>query len=217
MRYAIAALAAKQLGRVNGTKSTATRGIFTSPATTETYSNAAQVDWFLKAANYYYLAASDLNTSTTDGYTVVSSSAVLEPPVEMVNRWLRSRVVQGMVQKSNDGSLLRRAEEVLATTVVLSLYKLMDLNGEEWHGWVLFKPLLQTILTLKQTTLRNPSVVRLSPPNASGGCELLFSWNTCILLELRATRLPRIVFHAITNTFGSNEFTSLASSGHFDQ
>lgn len=52
----------------------------------------------------------------------------------MVNRWLRSRLVQGMVQDSNDEFLLRRAEEMLATTVVLSLYKLLDLNGEEWHG-----------------------------------------------------------------------------------
>lgn len=134
LRYAIAALAAKQLGRVNGTKSTTARGIFTCPATTETYPNAAQVDWFLKAANYYYLAASDLNTSTTDGYTAVSSSAVLESPVEMVSRWLRRRLAQGMGQASNDGSLLRKAEEMLATTMVLSLYKLLDLNGEEWHG-----------------------------------------------------------------------------------
>lgn len=52
----------------------------------------------------------------------------------MVRRWLRRRLAQGMKQDSIDGSMLRKAEEMLATTVVLSLYKLLDLNGEEWHG-----------------------------------------------------------------------------------
>lgn len=52
----------------------------------------------------------------------------------MVNRWLRRRLAQGIGQELNDGSLMRKAEEMLATTVVLSLYKLLDMNGEEWHG-----------------------------------------------------------------------------------
>lgn len=133
LKYAMAALAAKQLGRIKGVKSATARGIFTSPATTETYPNATKVDWFLKAANYYYLAASDLNTSTSDGYAIVSSSAVLESPVEMVSRWLRKRATQGMGQDLHDGTLLRTTEEMLATIVVLTFYKLLDMHGEEWH------------------------------------------------------------------------------------
>lgn len=52
----------------------------------------------------------------------------------MVGLWLRRRLAHGMGRASNDGSLLRKVEEMLATTTVLSLYKLLDLNGEEWHG-----------------------------------------------------------------------------------
>lgn len=145
LKYAIAALAAKQLGRVKGTKSSTARG----KASTETYLNSSQVDWFLKAANYYYLAARDLSTSTSDGYTMVSSSAVLLRPVEMVSRWLRTRSAQWTGQGSGDGSILGIAEEMLATVVLLTFYKLMDLNGEDWHDELsgigsLFESLIQT-------------------------------------------------------------------------
>ena len=107
--------------------------MFTSPATTEMYPNAAQVDWYLKAANYYYLAASDLNTSTSEGYTIVSSSAVLESPIELVGRWLNKRSPQRTGQTSIDAAFLRKAEDTLASIALLTLYKLLDAKGEEWH------------------------------------------------------------------------------------
>lgn len=65
LKYAIAALAAKHLGRVKGVISPAGGGLFTSPPTMEVYPNSAQVDWFLKAANYYYLAISHINASVS--------------------------------------------------------------------------------------------------------------------------------------------------------
>lgn len=133
LKYAIAALAAKQLGRVKGSKSCTGRGMFTSPATTETYPNAEQVDWFLKAANYYYLSVSDLTASTSDGYSVVSTSAVLDSPIDLVGRWLNTQSAQGAGQNLDDGALLRKTEETLATVTVLTLYKLLDAKGEEWH------------------------------------------------------------------------------------
>jgi hypothetical protein len=136
VKYAIAALAAKHLARVKGATSP-NGGMFTSPATTEIYPNAAQVDWFLKSANYYYLAASDLNNLTSDGYTTVSSSAVLESPFEIVGRWIRSRQTQASLKPASedpdDVALVRKAEELLATATLLTFYRLLDMPGDECH------------------------------------------------------------------------------------
>ena len=106
--------------------------MWTNPATTEMYPNAAQVDWFLKAANYYYLAASDLNNSTSNGYTALSTSAVLESPIEMINRWLSTQSPQRAGHTTNDGSSMRKTEEMVAAVVLLTFYRLLDTKGEEW-------------------------------------------------------------------------------------
>lgn len=103
----------------------------------ETYPNSTQVDWFLKAANYYYLAVSELNTVTSDGYTSVSSSAALGSPIETLGRWLNSDSTQsGLDPASNTpfaATLLRKTEELLAVVVLLTFYRLMDTSGDEWH------------------------------------------------------------------------------------
>ncbi|KAJ5538896.1 hypothetical protein N7494_008375 [Penicillium frequentans] len=152
LKYAIASLAAKQLGRVKGAKSSAGNGMFTRPATTELYPNAAQVDWFLKAANYYYMAASDLNNACSGGYTAVSSSAVLESPISTVGRWLNSRATKELAQTCRDGSLLRKAEEMLATVTLLTVYRLLDSIGEEWHKHLSgIRPLFESFLSLNLT------------------------------------------------------------------
>ncbi|KAJ5138261.1 uncharacterized protein N7515_003109 [Penicillium bovifimosum] len=156
VKYAIAALAAKHLGRLKGAKSSM-GGMFTSPASTETYPNATQVDWFLKAANYYYLAAMDLNNNTSDGYTTVSSSAILESPFEIVGRWVNSSHIQANLkpasEDSNDMSLIRKSEDLFATATLLTMYRLLDLPGDEWHMqlsrvW----PLFESILALHSET-----------------------------------------------------------------
>jgi len=136
VKYAIAALAAKHLARVKGATSP-NGGIFTSPATTEIYPNATQVDWFLKAANYYYLAASDLNNLTSDGYTTLSSTAVLESPFETVGRWIRSHQTQANLKPGSedpdDVALIRKTEDLLATATLLTMYRQLDMPGDEWH------------------------------------------------------------------------------------
>lgn len=104
----------------------------TNPATTEMYPNAAQVDWFLKAANYYYLAASDLNNSTSNGYTALSTSAVLESPIEMINRWLSTQSPQRAGHTTNNGPFMRKTEDMVAAVVLLTFYRLLDTKGEEW-------------------------------------------------------------------------------------
>lgn len=131
LKYAVASLAAKQLGRVKGAKSSVAGGMYTNPASTETYPNADHTDWFLKAANYYYMAVSDLNNTTSGGYDVVSTSAVLDPPIDMLNQWLNSRSTQDLAQTSQ--SFLRKVEDSLATVTLLTTYRILDLKGDEWH------------------------------------------------------------------------------------
>ncbi|KAJ5823713.1 hypothetical protein N7447_006053 [Penicillium robsamsonii] len=152
VKYAISALAAKHLARLKGVKPS-TGGMFTSPATTEIYPNATQVDWFLKAANYYYLAASDLNNITSDGYTTVSSSAILESPFEIVSRWISSRQIQASIKPAsedpNDVAVIRKTEELLATATLLTMYRLLDMPGDEWHMQLArIRPLFESLLAL---------------------------------------------------------------------
>ncbi|KAJ5308609.1 hypothetical protein PENANT_c044G00677 [Penicillium antarcticum] len=150
VKYAISALSAKHLARVKGIKSP-TGGMYTSPATTEVYPNDTQVDWYLKAANYYYLAASDLNNITSDGYTAVSSSAVLESPCETVGRWLNSRQTRENLKPASDDAndlmLVRKTEELLATSMILTMYRLLDANGDDWHKQLFgIRPMFQSLL-----------------------------------------------------------------------
>lgn len=133
LKYAITSLAAKHLGRVKGMRNSARDAVSTSPATTEVYPNADHTDWFLKAANYYYMSGSDLNNTTSGGYTAVSSTAVLESPIEIVSRWLNSRSTQELAQGPHKGNLIRKAEDVLSAVTLLTLYRLLDLKGDEWH------------------------------------------------------------------------------------
>ncbi|OQD60938.1 hypothetical protein PENPOL_c019G01480 [Penicillium polonicum] len=156
VKYAIAALAAKHLARLKGVKAS-TGGMFTSPATTETYPNATQVDWFLKAANYYYLAASNLNNITSDGYTTVSSSAILESPIEIVGRWISSGQAQANMnpgsEDPNDVAVIRKTEELLATATLLTMYRLLDMPGDEWHMQLArIRPLFESLLSLHSAT-----------------------------------------------------------------
>ncbi|KAG0160843.1 hypothetical protein PDIDSM_8374 [Penicillium digitatum] len=156
VKYAIAALAAKHLARLKGIKAS-TGGIFTSPATTETYPNSSQVDWFLKAANYYYLAASDLNNMTSDGYTTVSSSAILESPLEIVGRWISSGQTQASMKPGSedpsDVAVIRKTEELLAAATLLTMCRLLDMPGDEWHMQLArIRPLFESILSLHSAT-----------------------------------------------------------------
>jgi hypothetical protein len=68
LRYATAAIAAKQLGRVQGRKACPVN-VTGRPAMTESYPGAEYVDWHYKAANYYHKAVSYLRTSLRDKQT----------------------------------------------------------------------------------------------------------------------------------------------------
>jgi hypothetical protein len=194
----MAALAAKQLGRVKGSKSCLGRGMFTSPATTETYPNSEHVDWFLKAANYYYLSVSDLTTSKSDGYSVVSTSAVLDSPIDLVGRWLNEQAKHGAGQNLDDGSFLRKTEDILATVTVLTLYKLLDTKGEEWHMSVnLSSPKFQAADSSQQVPHRHPPSFQCTASNEANELDLFFSWNQSVFLEFRSPGLSWIILYPL--------------------
>ncbi|KAH8435181.1 uncharacterized protein LDX57_012810 [Aspergillus melleus] len=162
LRFSIAALSAKHLGRMKGAALHVGSGMFTSPATMETYPNSAQVDWFLKAANYYYLAASQMNASVSDAYTSVSSSAVLESPVEIVRRWLSLHTKhprsQALAEEHAAGEFWKKTENLLAAATVLILYKLLDESGDNWQLQLRgIGPLFNSLLELHHSTSAHPT------------------------------------------------------------
>ncbi|KAL4972375.1 hypothetical protein BDW66DRAFT_154790 [Aspergillus desertorum] len=147
LRCAIAAISAKHLARMKGVKSTAGGGLFTSPATMESYPNPHQVDWSLKAANYYYLAVSHMSNSMSD-YATVSTSDVLEPPISVVNRWLNLQLKRSEQTLCTSDGAWKTTENLLAASTILTLYKTFDEPGENWQSYLtgvktLFSQLLE--------------------------------------------------------------------------
>ncbi|KAL4998483.1 hypothetical protein BDV10DRAFT_167130 [Aspergillus recurvatus] len=148
LRCAIAAISAKHLARMKGVKSTAGGGLFTSPATMESYPNSYQVDWSLKAANYYYLAVSHMSNSMSD-YAAVSTSDVLEPPISVVNRWLSLQLKRSEQTPHTSDGAWKTTENLLAASTILTLYKTFDEPGEKWQSYLTgVKPLFSQLLEL---------------------------------------------------------------------
>ncbi|KAL4746676.1 hypothetical protein BDW72DRAFT_30671 [Aspergillus terricola var. indicus] len=148
LRCAIAAISAKHLARMKGVKSTAGGGLFTSPATMESYPNSHHVDWSLKAANYYYLAVSHMSNSMSD-YAAVSTSDVLEPPISVVNRWLNLQLKQREQTPHTSDVAWKTTENLLAASTLLTLYKIFDEPGENWQSYLTgVKPLFSQLLEL---------------------------------------------------------------------
>ncbi|PWY94623.1 hypothetical protein BO94DRAFT_280104 [Aspergillus sclerotioniger CBS 115572] len=155
VRYSIAALAAKHLGQMKGATCTASIGMFTTPATMETYLNAPDVDWFLKAANYYYLAITRMSSSMSESY-MPSSSAVLEYPVDIIDNWLRQKMLNSP-PSATDSSVWKKAETLLTTATVLTMYRLICEPGEKWQSYLTgVKPLFESLLQLYGNSSDNP-------------------------------------------------------------
>ncbi|RAH61473.1 hypothetical protein BO85DRAFT_466676 [Aspergillus piperis CBS 112811] len=132
VRYSIGALAAIHLGQMKGATCPENVGMFTSPAAMETYPNAPEVDWYLKAANYYYMSIARMNSSMPESFATLSSSAVLEGPVEIVKTWLH-RHAETTPPSARDDTFWRKTEALLATATMLTTYKLIIKPGEEWN------------------------------------------------------------------------------------
>lgn len=139
LKYAVAALSAKHLGRVKGAKSITGGGIFTNPATTEIYPNSSRVDWFLKGANYYYLAVSNMQTVGTETYGSLHTSAVLGSPFEIVDQLLKLLPQSGFDELATAG-FTRKIEDLMAATAILYMYKILDANEVDSHSYVTQRP-----------------------------------------------------------------------------
>src|SRR3954447_4178882 len=72
LKYSTAAVAAKQLGRVSGVRTTK-MGPGRHSGVTEFDPNVGGVDWSYKAANYYYRALSALRTVLPDQGSALQS------------------------------------------------------------------------------------------------------------------------------------------------
>ncbi|OJJ82622.1 Zn(II)2Cys6 transcription factor domain-containing protein [Aspergillus glaucus CBS 516.65] len=169
LKYSMAALAAKHLGKMKGQRPAA-GGIFTSPATMEIYPNAAQTDWTLKGANYYYLAFAYMRHSITVSYAAPSSSAILESPIEMVNGYLGQQPGFARMDISDSDTFLRDVEGLLATCVILTVYRLLDVPGDDWQTHLAgIESLFDLLLQLHTTS---PAL----PPTFSQGERAAF-WN----------------------------------------
>ncbi|KAL5355041.1 hypothetical protein BJX96DRAFT_140562 [Aspergillus floccosus] len=174
LKYAIAALAAKHLGRMKGVKLSAVSGMFTSPSAMESYPNSSQVDWYLKAANYYYLSASSMGSAVSDAYATMSSSDVLASPIEIVKQWLNRHLKNpGLINRADESAISafgRKTENLLAASTILTMYKLLDEPGESWQSYLSeIRPVFHALLQLH-------NALSDSPPAFSQGATAAF-WN----------------------------------------
>ncbi|KAL2869717.1 Zn(II)2Cys6 transcription factor domain-containing protein [Aspergillus lucknowensis] len=148
LKYAIAALSSKHIGKMKGVVSETHSGMFTSPAAMETYPNAQQANWSLKAANYYYLAVSHMYAPISD-YGSISSSTLFESPIAIVDRWLNLELNRAEPAGKSHDKTCKRIENLLATSTILTLYKILDEPGENWQLYLPgTKPLFSRILAL---------------------------------------------------------------------
>ncbi|KAJ9202683.1 putative C6 finger domain protein [Paecilomyces variotii] len=152
LKYAVAAAAAKHLGRVKGAKSLVGGGMFTSPATMEVYPNAPRVDWFFKAANYYHQALFYLRQSLPGSFATSQFSELAESPVQIISQWL-SLNLNAMPVASDfkvNGSVTgaKVFDEILPTAAILSVYEFLDLPGPEWETYLSgLKPMVESFQT----------------------------------------------------------------------
>ncbi|OQE29369.1 hypothetical protein PENSTE_c002G08132 [Penicillium steckii] len=151
LRYSMAALAAKQLGRIKWNVYSSEGSIFINIRMTETIMNANWIGWDLKAENYYYLATSNITTMSSDEISNIDSKT-LKSPISLVQRWLiRERSIRGVSQPLIDENFEREIENMLAVAVLLTTYKLLDAKGEEWHSHLAgVYPMLNLVLGLYQ-------------------------------------------------------------------
>lgn len=106
----------------------------------EVYPNSGRVDWILKGENYYYLAFTRMRDVISDEYGSVSSSAVLESPIEAMSRWLNMQLGRGGFTNasgtSDPDSFLRKIEALLGACAIFTMYKLLEAPGDHWPSYV---------------------------------------------------------------------------------
>jgi hypothetical protein len=122
LRYSAAAIAAKQLGRVNGKK--AAIGLCKWQASTEMYPNCDRTSWFYIAAKYYDKAISFLREALVDIGTKNGNISPSMGPNES-----SSQMDRLMIQEQRHSE---QADDLLAATSILSVYEFMEASSVEW-------------------------------------------------------------------------------------
>ena len=149
LRFSACALAAKQLGRVNGVKAII-GGVVSMQARMENWHGAGNVDWYYHAAKYYDKAIQllmevlkgDINDSDL-GLLVVDQG---RPHPELMSGGKRD-----LGRLSNAES-----DEVLAATAILSVYELLEASGPAWDRHLSGAKSLLDIAHVKMLSLENP-------------------------------------------------------------
>lgn len=122
LRYSAAAIAAKQLGRVKGNKPIF-GGICKRQASTETYPNCDRTNWFYIATKYYNKAIKFLREGLVDVSSQNYSHSLLLNTDENASQQVR------LMQEQRHSA---QADDLLASTSILSVYEFMDDSSVEW-------------------------------------------------------------------------------------
>ena len=122
LRYSAAAIAAKQLGRVNGNK--AVIGLCVRQASTEIYPAIERTNWSYIAAKYYDKALSFLREALAD---IGSTNDDLS--LSMTVNESSSQIDRLMIQEQRHSA---QADDLLASTSILSVYEFMDASSIDW-------------------------------------------------------------------------------------
>jgi hypothetical protein len=121
-RYAAAAIAAKQLGRVGGKKAVV-GGVYSRQAAMEVYPNADKVNWLYSAAKHYDKAIACLRVELLRGDTEDALDSYTTDQIDGSQK-------HGRLAKERGQSV--QTDELLAAISVLSVYEFMDDSAIEW-------------------------------------------------------------------------------------
>jgi hypothetical protein len=137
IRYAAAAVAAKQLARLKGVKPLI-NPMFTNPATTEVYPNISRVDWLFKASNYYHQTLSLLRQTVARNLDGAHSMDIAGSPIQIMCQDLG--LDTGSLDDARSPGVTPAAsvsgsiDDILAASVILTVYDLLDTPGPEWES-----------------------------------------------------------------------------------
>lgn len=131
IQYAILAVAAKHLARINGVRSCRTTALNTT--TTETYPNAGQVDWLFKATNYYYQALFHLK-QLIFGQADFQQLDAATPPIQILCQDLEiDHTSEGPRRAILPPSFISYMDDILPGVVILTVFDIIDKPGTEWE------------------------------------------------------------------------------------
>ncbi|EED21155.1 C6 finger domain protein, putative [Talaromyces stipitatus ATCC 10500] len=159
IQYAILAIAAKHLARVNGVRPGLTSTL--NLATTESYPNAGQVDWLFKATNYYYQALFHLK-QLLFGHADFQQLDTTISPIQILCQDLEIDLMsEGSRRVILPPSFISYIDDILPGVVILTVFDILDKPGTEWEKRLLgLRHLMQAMLTLPISPNRNFTMSR---------------------------------------------------------